>query len=77
MQFKDILNKYLKETNSTSKELSTTSGISESVISRYRSGKRTPNINSPHLSTLATSLSIVLIEQHYVNQNFSYTFLLE
>ena len=69
MQFKDILNKYLKETNSTSKELSTTSGISESVISRYRSGKRTPNINSPHLSTLATSLSILSKKNIYINEN--------
>ena len=59
MQFKDILNKYLKETNSTSKELSILSNISESVISRYRSGKRTPSINSPHINSLAKSLSIL------------------
>ncbi len=59
MQFKDILNKYLKETNSTSKELSILSNISESVISRYRSGKRAPSINSPHINSLAKSLSIL------------------
>lgn len=69
MQFKDILNKYLKETNSTSKELSITSGISESVISRYRSGKRTPSINSPHLSTLATSLSILSKKNNLINED--------
>ena len=69
MQFKDILNKYLKETNSTSKELSTISGISESVISRYRSGKRTPSINSPHLSTLATSLSILSKKNTPINED--------
>ena len=69
MQFKDILNKYLKETNSTSKELSNISGISESVISRYRSGKRTPSINSPHLSTLATSLSILSKKNNLINED--------
>lgn len=43
MLFNEILNNYLKELNCNSKKLSVLSGISESVISRYRSGERTPN----------------------------------
>ena len=42
MTFKDTFNKLLKELNCTSRKLSINSGISESVISRYRSGERTP-----------------------------------
>ena len=40
MSFKDILNEYLEKINCSSKELSNVSNISESVISRYRSGER-------------------------------------
>ena len=40
MNFKDKLNEYLKITNCSSKELSTLSNISETVISRYRNGQR-------------------------------------
>ena len=69
MKFNEILNRYLKELNCSSKKLSTKSGLSESVISRYRSGKRTPNINSPHLSTLATSLSVLSKKNIYINEN--------
>ena len=39
MNFKDKLNEYLKITNCSSKELSTLSNISETVISRYRMDK--------------------------------------
>ena len=56
MTFKDALNSYLKEINSSSKKLSDVSGISESVISRYRSGKRTPLKNSEQLNKLTKAL---------------------
>ena len=56
MNFKEILNKYLEELNCSSKKLSNESGLSESVISRYRSGERTPIKDSEQMNKLITSL---------------------
>ena len=56
MKFKEVLNKYLKELNCSSKKLSDESGLSESVISRYRSGERTPLKNSEQLNKLTNAL---------------------
>ena len=56
MKFKEVLNKYLKELNCSSKKLSNESGLSESVISRYRSGERTPLKNSEQLNKLTNAL---------------------
>ena len=56
MKFKEVLNKYLKELDCSSKKLSNESGLSESVISRYRSGERTPLKNSEQLNKLTKAL---------------------
>lgn len=56
MKFNEILNRYLIELNCSSKKLSTKSGLSESVISRYRSGERTPLVKSEQLNKLTTAL---------------------
>ena len=56
MKFSEVLNKYLKELNCSSKKLSTESGLSESVISRYRSGERTPVKESEQMNKLTTAL---------------------
>ena len=56
MKFKEVLNKYLKELDCSSKKLSNESGLSESVISRYRSGERTPLKNSEQLNKLINAL---------------------
>ena len=56
MNFKEVLNEYLKELNCSSKKLSNESGLSESVISRYRSGERTPVKNSEQLNKLTKAL---------------------
>ena len=56
VNFKEVLNKYLKELNCSSKKLSNESGLSESVISRYRSGERTPLKNSEQLNKLTKAL---------------------
>ena len=56
MNFKEVLNEYLKELNCSSKKLSNESGLSESVISRYRSGERTPVKNSEQLNKLTNAL---------------------
>ena len=56
MNYKEVLNEYLKELNCSSKKLSNESGLSESVISRYRSGERTPLKNSEQLNKLTKAL---------------------
>ena len=56
MSFKDILNEYLEKINCSSKELSNVSKISESVISRYRSGERTPKENSKQIEKLIDAI---------------------
>ena len=56
MLFKDKLNEYIAAFNCSSKELSDISGISKSVISRYRNGDRTPLNNSEQLDKLAVAL---------------------
>lgn len=56
MKFKDILNKYLEELGCTQKELSTESGISQTVISRYRKGERTPLKDSVQIKKISTAI---------------------
>ena len=56
MKFKDILNKYLKELDCSPKKLSNESGLSESVICRYRNGERTPLKNSDQLNKLTLAI---------------------
>ena len=63
MTFKDIFNKLLKELNCTSRKLSINSGISESVISRYRSGERTPKKDSTQINKLIDTLYNISHEQ--------------
>ena len=56
MIFNDVLNRYLKELDCSPKKLSTESGLSESVISRYRSGERTPIRKSEQMNKITTAL---------------------
>ena len=56
MKFNEVLNGYLKELNCSSKKLSTEAGLSQSVISRYRSGERTPVKESEQMNKLTTAL---------------------
>lgn len=49
MEFCKKLNEYLVLLECSSKELSEESGLSESVISRYRNGERTPLENSEQI----------------------------
>ena len=56
MNFKELLNNYLEVLNCSSKKLSIKSGLSESVISRYRSGERTPIKESEQINKLITAL---------------------
>ncbi len=56
MNFKEILNKYMEELNCSPKDLSTESKISQTVISRYRKGERTPLKDSKQVKKLAFAL---------------------
>ena len=56
MNFKEVLNKYLQELNCSQKKLSEVSNLSETVISRYRSGDRTPIKNSEQMKKLTTAI---------------------
>ena len=56
MKFEECLNKYLKELNCSSKKLANKSGLSESVISRYRNGSRTPQKESEQINKLTAAL---------------------
>lgn len=89
MNFKEVLNKYLKELNCSQKMLSESSGLSETVISRYKSGERTPVKNSKQLTKLTTAIfniSKTMSKKQYTldkiendfnkvlqNDNFDYT----
>lgn len=57
MQFCEKLNEYMNQLNINAKELSDESGLSPSVISRYRSGKRIPSENSEQISMLAKGIA--------------------
>ena len=56
MKFNEVLNRYLKELDCTAKKLSIESGLTGSVICRYRSGERTPIKNSEQCEKLTTAL---------------------
>ena len=56
MNFKNLLNIYLQELNCTPKQLSKASGLSQTVISRYRNGERIPLKDSKQLTKLITAL---------------------
>ena len=52
MTFDEQLNEYIALLGCTAKELSDASGLSPSVISRYRTGSRTPEADSGRLQSL-------------------------
>ena len=56
MKFNEVLNRYLEELDCTAKKLSIESGLTRSVICRYRSGERTPIKNSEQLKKLTTAI---------------------
>lgn len=56
MKFNELLNKYLEEFNCSSKTLSELTNISPAVISRYRSGERTPAIDSKQLKSIINAI---------------------
>ena len=56
MTFCEQLNEYINKIGCSSKDLVCASGLSSSVISRYRRGDRNPNIRSKQLEQLSDGL---------------------
>lgn len=56
MTFAEQLNNYIKNLKCSSSDLVATSGLSSTVISRYRNGERTPNIKGKQIEHLANGL---------------------
>ena len=65
MFFCEQLNKYIEQLDCSSQELSTASGLSSAVISRYRNGERTPRIKSKQLEKLAYGLYKISCEKNF------------
>ncbi len=57
MDFSILLDNYIKEIGCNAKELSIASGISASVISRYRTGERVPSADSDIVKKLADGIA--------------------
>ncbi len=62
MKFNDILNKYINLIGCSSKDVAKYSNLSESIISRYKSGNRIPN--NENLKKISESLSILSEEKY-------------
>lgn len=69
MEFKNVLDNYINTIGCTPKQLSTISGVSTAVISRYRNGKRIPTYQSIQLINLAKGLEILAEKNNIPNIN--------
>ncbi len=59
MEFKDQLNIYISVLDCKAKTLSEASGLSATVISRYRTGERLPAVRSPQLNQLCHGIALL------------------
>ena len=66
MTFSEQLNEYLSILNCSAKELSQISGLSNSVISRYRSGERVPRPESEKLNQLCEGIYLLSKEKEFL-----------
>ncbi|MGN1195606.1 MAG: helix-turn-helix domain-containing protein [Acutalibacteraceae bacterium] len=62
MGFDNTLNYFIQQACCTSKELAQASGVSQTVISRYRNAKRTPSPDSDSISRLSEALESLASE---------------
>ncbi len=65
MTFSEQLNKYISELNCTAKELTDVSGLSASVLSRYRTGSRVPTTGSEQFMQLVQGIATIANERGY------------
>lgn len=66
MSFSEQLNEYIKKFNCTAKELSIESGLSATVISRYRNGQRVPDSESEQMKQLVKGLAIIANQKGFL-----------
>ena len=69
MKFNDILNKYIDLIECSSKDIAKYSNLSESIISRYKSGNRVPN--SENLKKISEALSILSDRKYKTEEIFN------
>ena len=67
MEFHELLNDYISRLGCTAKELSVKSGVSASVISRYRTGDRVPTSSGEQVMRLASGISTIAAEKNIVD----------
>lgn len=65
MTFSEQLNAYISELNCTAKELTDISGLSASVLSRYRTGIRVPTTDSEQFMQLVQGIATIANERGY------------
>ena len=65
MTFSEQLNAYISELNCTAKELTVVSGLSASVLSRYRTGSRVPTTDSEQFMQLVQGIATIANERGY------------
>ena len=59
MKFKDQLNAYIDQLGCTAKELGEASGVCAATISRYRSGERLPEADTPAFEALCSAIAAI------------------
>lgn len=74
MSFSEQLNEYIEKFNCTAKELSNESGLSATVISRYRNGQRIPDYDSDQMKQLVNALSRIAKQKGFSELNESVIF---
>jgi len=62
MGFSHVLNEYMERISCTGKELAESTGISPTVISRYRTGSRAPARDSEQLQKLAEGVAALAVK---------------
>ena len=71
MEFNEYLNNYIEIIHCTGRELAEASSLSATVISRYRTGERKPNIDSEHLQKLVSGIVSIARKKGIVTLEYS------
>ena len=69
MKFNEQLNYYIELFDCTAKELCDASGLSPATLSRYRSGERTPDVNSNGFKNLCYAIAKIAVSGGHKNMN--------
>ena len=71
MTFQECLNSYIEELQCSGKELAGNSGVSETIISRYRKGDRVPTADSEYLKKLSARCGLTDLHPHKLRHTFA------